>query len=120
MNLDPVLSTFNLMVATGVPLPHAVSLASPPLLSFDIQEQLLLLQLPQPCGAQPPAQPSTLFLDQLGGLQDTHHPAIEILVIICNPCNILADEYCSIPVLFLFIFFAFPFWFTSTAFMHDQ
>jgi hypothetical protein len=50
---------------TEVPLPHAVSSASPPLLSFDVQVQLLLLQLPLPCGAKPPAQHSTLFLDQL-------------------------------------------------------
>lgn len=80
-------ATLTLIVLSEVPLPHVVSLASLPLLSFDVQEQPLLLQLPLPCGVQPPAQPSTLFLDPLGEQQDTRHPAIEILLIIYSSCN---------------------------------
>jgi hypothetical protein len=63
------MTTLKLVV---LPVHQAVSLASPPPLSFDVQEQLLSSSSFLPAdGPPPPAQPLTLFLDQLERLQDT-------------------------------------------------
>jgi hypothetical protein len=88
-----IMTTLKLLVLTQVPLPQAVSLASPHPLSFGIQEQLLLQQQLLACGAPPPAQPSTLFLGQLEGLQDTHHPTFDILGVTYSSHNILNNNY---------------------------
>uniref|UniRef100_A0A0A9F333 Uncharacterized protein n=1 Tax=Arundo donax TaxID=35708 RepID=A0A0A9F333_ARUDO len=54
----------------------------PPPLASVSQEQLLWQQFLPGDGPQPPVRPLTPFLDQLGVMQGTHHPAALVITVV--------------------------------------